>query len=128
MLGSLNLTWAGQYTGKEEKPTIVLEAVVSRDLWFWHAFFGMPGSRNDINVLDRSDLFSDLANASSPQCSYVINNNSYDMGYYLVDGIYPPRAVFVQTITVPRDKKEKHFAKLQEAARKDVERGFGQSG
>ncbi|KAE9020623.1 hypothetical protein PR003_g13160 [Phytophthora rubi] len=115
----------GQYKGKEAMPTIVLEAVVSRDLWFWHAFFGLPGSHNDINVLERSDLFSSLANMNAPPCNYAINGHEYNMVYYLADGIYPAWATLVQTIAVPRDNKEKHFGKKQEGARKDVERGFG---
>ncbi|XP_057791352.1 uncharacterized protein LOC131008495 [Salvia miltiorrhiza] len=41
--------WAGQYAGRSGTPTIILEAVASQDLWIWHAFFGTPGSRNDIN-------------------------------------------------------------------------------
>ncbi|XP_059650285.1 uncharacterized protein LOC132296055 [Cornus florida] len=28
--------------------------VALQDLWIWHALFGMPGSHNDINVLDHS--------------------------------------------------------------------------
>ncbi|XP_068309908.1 uncharacterized protein [Pyrus communis] len=43
--------WAGQFKGRHNKPTIVLEAVASYDTWIWHAFFGIPGSNNDINVL-----------------------------------------------------------------------------
>ncbi|XP_021991123.1 uncharacterized protein LOC110887867 [Helianthus annuus] len=43
--------WAGQYTGRRGKPTIILEAVASYDLWIWHAFFETPGPCNDINVL-----------------------------------------------------------------------------
>jgi len=42
------------YTGHCCEPTIILEAVASQELWIWHVFFGMPGSLNDINVLDRS--------------------------------------------------------------------------
>ncbi|XP_033137028.1 uncharacterized protein LOC103841276 isoform X2 [Brassica rapa] len=34
--------WKGQYTRGSGKPTIVLEAVASHDLWIWHAFFGPP--------------------------------------------------------------------------------------
>ncbi|XP_048603562.1 uncharacterized protein LOC111203417 [Brassica napus] len=34
--------WKGQYTRGSGKPTIVLEAVASEDLWIWHAFFGPP--------------------------------------------------------------------------------------
>ncbi|RAL37571.1 hypothetical protein DM860_000265 [Cuscuta australis] len=45
--------WHGQFSrGNHPKPTIMLEAVASNDLWIWHAFFGVTGSNNDINVLD----------------------------------------------------------------------------
>jgi hypothetical protein len=29
-------TWHSEYTGHAHEPTIILEAVVSRDLWIWH--------------------------------------------------------------------------------------------
>lgn len=51
--------------------------------------------------------------------------NVYSMPYLLADGIYPQWPVFVKTIEKPSDKKKKHFAKCQEACRKDVERCFG---
>ena len=54
------------------KPTIILEAVASHDLWIWHAFFGMPGSHNDINVLHRSPLFDNLAEGIAPEVNYTI--------------------------------------------------------
>ena len=70
MLGSLDcMHWAwkncpaayhGMYTNYVHRLTIVLEAVASYDLWIWHAFFGMSGSNNDINVLDASNLFPNL--------------------------------------------------------------------
>ncbi|GAB2287602.1 hypothetical protein Dimus_037941 [Dionaea muscipula] len=53
------------FPGHINKPTIILEAVASYDLWIWHAFFGMPGSHNDINVLDRSPLFAELTQGDS---------------------------------------------------------------
>ncbi|XP_028059219.1 uncharacterized protein LOC114262953 [Camellia sinensis] len=100
MLGSLDCmhwewkncpkAWQGQYV------TIILEAVASYDLCIWHAFFGMSRSHNDLNVLDRSPLFSDLAQGKAPPVHYTVNGHSYDMGYYLAD----------------------------ESARKDVERAF----
>ncbi|KAK1421882.1 hypothetical protein QVD17_24593 [Tagetes erecta] len=49
--------WAGQYAGRSGKPTIILEAVASYDLWIWHAFFGTPGTCNDINVEEREISF-----------------------------------------------------------------------
>ena len=45
--------WKGMYSSHVHEPTIILEAVASYDLWIWHAFFGLPGSHNDINVLER---------------------------------------------------------------------------
>ena len=54
------------YTGHFHKPTIILEAVALYDLWRWHAFSGLLGSHNDINVLKRSFIFSDLAEGRTP--------------------------------------------------------------
>ena len=113
------------YTGHCHEPTIILEAVASQDLWIWHAFFGLPGSLNDINVLDRSPVFTLLANGNAPPVNYIINGHQYRMGYYLADDIYPNWSTFVKTIPCPQGLKKKHFAKAQESARKDVERTFG---
>ncbi|CAL5383835.1 unnamed protein product [Camellia sinensis] len=79
--------WKGMYCGHIHEPTIILEAVASYDLWIWHAFFGLPGSHNDINVLERSSVFSLLTEGRAPQVDYSINGNDYTMGYYLADGM-----------------------------------------
>ncbi|KAK9068016.1 hypothetical protein SSX86_012127 [Deinandra increscens subsp. villosa] len=117
--------WKGMYSGHIHEPTIFLEAVASYDLWIWHAFFGMPGSHNDINVLERSSIFNELAQGHALPVNYIVNGHNYSMGYYLADGIYPKWRTFVKTIPSPRGNKNKHFAKAQEFARKDVERAFG---
>ncbi|XP_072150827.1 uncharacterized protein [Setaria viridis] len=115
----------GMYSGHVHEPTIILEAVASHDLWIWHAFFGLPGSHNDINVLHRSPLFAKLADGQAPKVGYSINGHDYTMGYYLADGIYPSWATFVKTIPEPQGNKRKYFAIAQESVRKDVERAFG---
>ncbi|XP_024199994.1 uncharacterized protein LOC112203230 [Rosa chinensis] len=89
-------------------PTIILEAVASYDTWIWHAFFGMPGSCNDLNVLAKSLLFDELT-----------------AGYYLADGIYPQGATFVKSIPRPTRPKDLKFSQAQEGYMKDVERCFG---
>ena len=58
------------------EPTIILEAVASQDLWIWHAFFGMLGSINDIDVLDRSPIFAALAEGRTAPVNYTINGHN----------------------------------------------------
>jgi hypothetical protein len=70
--------YQGMYSGHVKEPTIILEAVASTDLWIWHAFFGLPRSFNDINVLHRSHLFDRLAQAEAPSVNYTINGHNYD--------------------------------------------------
>jgi hypothetical protein len=114
------------YKGHKGGFNVVLEAVAVKDLWIWHAFFGMTRSHNDINVLQCLNVFSRLVEGHAPLMNFVINGHEYNKGYYLADGIYPRWAPFVKTITcvVPGGKKS-WFAKCQEACRKDVERAFG---
>uniref|UniRef100_A0A453I8M5 Uncharacterized protein n=1 Tax=Aegilops tauschii subsp. strangulata TaxID=200361 RepID=A0A453I8M5_AEGTS len=78
-----------------------------------------------INILNRSPLFKRLISRDAPACNYKIMDNEYSMGYYLTDGIYPEWATLVKSIKekngVPLTRKEAHFTKAQEAARKDIE-------
>ncbi|GKA17803.1 ALP1-like protein [Tanacetum coccineum] len=138
MLGSLDCTdweWFGcpyafkaQYVRRYHGPNpfILLEAVASQDLWIWHAFFGVVGSNNDINILYQSPLFNDLKTRRAPKISFVANNVTYPFGYYLVDGIYPELAPLVKTIPELADDDHKRilYKEKQESARKDVERAF----
>ncbi|KAF5796593.1 putative harbinger transposase-derived protein [Helianthus annuus] len=120
--------WQGAHTsGFHGVPAIMLEAVASQDLWIWHAFFGMPGSHNDITILHHSPLFNDRVNGIGPKGSFFVNGVEYAYGYYLVDGIYPEWGVFVKSFTKhgTTDPKRLKFNRVQMAARKDVERAFG---
>ncbi|KAJ0485260.1 putative harbinger transposase-derived protein [Helianthus annuus] len=136
MLGSIDcmhwqwqncpVAWQGQYTrGDQGHPTIILEAVASQDLWIWHAFFGLPGSLNDLNIIYQSQIFDDVVAGTGPDTSFTVSGVEYRRGYYLADGIYPTYSTIVKTIPHPTDDKRKKFAKFQEGARKDIERAFG---
>ncbi|CAA7030848.1 unnamed protein product [Microthlaspi erraticum] len=93
--------WKGQYSRGFAKPTIVLEALASHDLWIWHAFFGAPCTLKDLNILDRSPVFDDIINGQAPPVNFSVNGNEYHLGYYLADGIYPIWATFIPTIKIP---------------------------
>ena len=136
MLGSLDCThwdwqrcptaWKGQYTGGHHGvPTLVLEAVASQDLWFWHAYFGVAGSNNDRNVLDQSPIFDDILTGKAVDTPFSVNGNEYNYGYYLVDGIYPTYSILIKAPRVAVGESQEKFKQRQESARKDVERAFG---
>ena len=113
------------FTGRGKHPSMILEAVASHDLWIWHAYFGLPGSCYDINVLQRSPIFSAYIRGESPPVHFTVNGRTYDMGYYLADGIYPDWPAFVKSVRHPMERKTQCFAAVQEGARKDIERAFG---
>jgi hypothetical protein len=73
---------------------VVLEALPNYDLLIWHLFFGMAGSRNDINVLQRSLVFARFVEGHAPPCNYEIYGHQYTKGYYLTDRIYPRWSTF----------------------------------
>ncbi|GJZ93613.1 zinc finger, CCHC-type containing protein [Tanacetum coccineum] len=103
----------------------MIEAVTDQQLWFWHAYFGVPGANNDLNVLYGSPLFDDLLANKAPEAPFEVNEKTYEKGYYLADEIYPQWATFVKAFTIARDLKTQKFKSVQESARKDVERAFG---
>uniref|UniRef100_A0A0D3CJK4 DDE Tnp4 domain-containing protein n=1 Tax=Brassica oleracea var. oleracea TaxID=109376 RepID=A0A0D3CJK4_BRAOL len=59
--------WKEQYSRGSSKPTIVLEAIASYDLWIWHAFFGPPGEneRDGYTQYDVSEFQQGEDNGSS---------------------------------------------------------------
>jgi hypothetical protein len=115
---------AGMYCSHKGKSSIILEAVATKDLMIWHAYFGMPRSHNDINVLQRSPAFDDLTNVRAHVVNFTLNGNEYSMGYYLADGIYLDWATLIKSVNSPLGNKRKWFAKRQESCGKDVEQTF----
>jgi len=91
--------WKASFQKKLYKVlTIILEAIASYDLWIWHAFFGLPVSLNNINILNRSPVFQELYENRAPKCEYVVDGHEYKNWYYLSDEIYAKWVTFVKTI------------------------------
>ena len=70
-------------------------------------------------------MFHAVMSGSWGRQPFAVADDMYSVNYFIVDGIYPPWAVFVGPLRTPTTPWEVSFTKLQEAVRKDVERLFG---
>ncbi|KAI5344986.1 hypothetical protein L3X38_012863 [Prunus dulcis] len=67
----------GDYRNRKGQKSIILEAVAGFDTWVWHAFFGVAGSQNDLNVLGQSPVFNDVLRGQGLNINYQVNNTVY---------------------------------------------------
>ncbi|GJZ71171.1 RNA-directed DNA polymerase, eukaryota [Tanacetum coccineum] len=103
----------GQSKRKDHKyPTLMLEAVADQRLWIWHAYFGVPREKNNLNVLYGSHLFDDVLADTAPEAPFVVNEITYKKGYHLADGFYPTWPSFVKTFSIARDEKTLRFKRV----------------
>ncbi|XP_062230036.1 uncharacterized protein LOC133927592 [Phragmites australis] len=101
--------------------TKFVEAVV---LLFFDEYLRSPTAEDTARLLAIGEQRGFPADGTAPPVSYTINGTTYDMGYYLGDGIYPEWATIVKPIPSPRGNKSMLFSAIQAAVRKDVERAF----
>jgi hypothetical protein len=64
--------WKCMFSGIFHEFTMILKAMTSQDLWIWHTFFGLSGSHNDINVLEQSSVFVELAQEKNSKPTHPI--------------------------------------------------------
>jgi hypothetical protein len=115
-------------TKKNKMATVVLEAGVDWNCWFWHVSCGHAGTNNDVNIWDVSSLQQQFLSPWWNQYvdfEFDIDGKRFHRLWCLVDGIYPALSRFVKTIPYAFDRVMELFVKWQESARKDVERAFG---
>ncbi|XP_042029904.1 uncharacterized protein LOC121776805 [Salvia splendens] len=105
----------GQFTSgfKGKHPSMILEAIANYLFRIWHAYFGVVGSNNDINVLQSSHLFNNECRGEGPEVKFVANDMKYNRAYYLADDIYPRWPVFIKTIRQPVGPKKSYSARRE---------------
>ncbi|CAL8169085.1 unnamed protein product [Prunus armeniaca] len=64
--------WQGDYGNRKGTKSIILEVVAGFDTWVWHAFFGVAGAQNDLNVLGQSPVFNDVLSGQGPNITYQV--------------------------------------------------------
>lgn len=85
--------------------------------------FGRFGSRNDLNVVFHSPTIQKIPSGKFPPAiPYKLSVVTRNLPYYLADGIYPSREIFVKTIKDGSLREEKLFAIQQGGVRKYIER------
>jgi Plant transposon protein len=89
----------GNHRGKGKKAECRVEVVCDDYLYIWHLLFGTPGSKNDINIMKASTLFSNIRAGKWPPCRPQIDVAGFPLSwfYYLADGIYHRFRIFAQT-------------------------------
>jgi ribosomal protein L37AE/L43A len=71
----------GEYRrGDKDHPTVVYEGACDSDLFIWHCYFALPGSCNDLNVLDTSPLLFAIASGST-MFEYSVLGHFYNQPY-----------------------------------------------
>lgn len=121
----------GQHKGHHAggKKTLILEAISDPNTYIWYTHFGEPGSLNDLNQLNKSNIVAGILSGKleTKVQPYQIGQSMImrDHMYFLVDGIYPNWSIFAKTVHHPLTTVEKMYSNQQEAVRKDVERAFG---
>jgi hypothetical protein len=124
--------WQGSFKGKEDRPSIVMEAISDYHLFFWQISYGYAGVLNDKNILSVSPFLERLLDGSFENTEkeagvtpFTISDEEFNKCFILVDGIYPQYSRFVRGVKEPLTQAEKRFTAWQEAVRKDIERAFG---
>lgn len=117
----------GLLCGKEGKPVVKMEVICDLNLYMWHFYFGLPGMLNDLDIMWLSPLMNAIKVGKFPShdVKYNLGTESFDWLYFLTDGIYPDSfKIFIQSLPHATEDAKKLFSKLQEGARKCVERVF----
>ena len=93
--------WQGTYkTGKEKKPSIVLEAICDYHCFFWHTTYGYAGSLNDDNVMYLSPFLQRLVDGTFGNLRATATTGGCCLGAVLVEIVVTFFPLFSLVLTV----------------------------
>lgn len=104
-----------------------LEVFCDDNLRIWSLNFSVPGSKNDVTIMDHSPFFRAVRNGKWPTVRprLCISGHQLKRFYFLAEGIYLRYSIFLLPLPDPRIAKERRYAAQHASARKSVERVFG---
>nr|GEX55786.1 hypothetical protein [Tanacetum cinerariifolium] len=87
------------------KFNISRRAVADQKLWIWHAYFGVSGANNDLNVLYGCSLFDDVLADRAPKAPFCSKRETYNEDYSLweviISGDSPTPTVVIEGAVRP---------------------------
>ena len=137
-----------QGIGRQLRPTLLLEAGVDSDLYFWHTAIGYPkkgGPEGDVIVWEPSPLYDLLESGQwsrtvDPGQDFEIGGERFRQLWFLLDlesgeqsrfldetcatKYRMDASRFLNTLSSPEGKDELHFAKWHYETRLDAKRGI----
>lgn len=74
----------------------------------WRANFGASGAKNDIQIMERSELFNKIRNGDRPLFMPGVDREGFWLHYFyfLCDGIYNEFKFLVSSVSNPGTQKE----------------------
>ena len=78
------MAWRGQYEDRGGTKSVMAEAIARHDIYFWHAFLGVLGSLNDLNVLGTSTVHEHYLKSHVACVKYTILDTEFTGAYLLV--------------------------------------------
>ena len=109
-------------TNKDYRRSVVMEAIAGHDLYLSHVFVGMPGTRDDLNVL--GSIKNKYMKSGAHKMTFELNGEERKGVYFLADEAYPDGPYFLKTIPHPTTAMTEHYRAKHASVRKDVHRAF----
>ncbi|KAG7336608.1 plant transposon protein [Nitzschia inconspicua] len=125
--------WADSRTDTtSSSPSILLEAIVDHNMFFWDMSFGYTGNEGPLSVLTDSSVLQKMADGTFHDLEqqanvlpFTIKDQQFTKGFMLADNMYPKCSRFAMPVDDPTTDKELKYTEWQQSSKKDVDRAFG---
>jgi Plant transposon protein len=119
------MAYQGMCKGKDRKPTVRMEVITDDFLRIYWLNFGIPGSKNDIQIVNQSPFFNRIRSGRWPPACTTLNICGFALKtfYFLADGYIRASDSFALPSRPQQRPRKKHFV-CNRKARARPRRGY----